>query len=122
VPDPGDSRKVKTALDAWYREHAIAYITGRIDLLWPRFEKTGIGRPPLIFRKVKTRWGSCSPQGRVMFNTELIKAPSDGIDYVVVHELCHLKYPKHDHSFYRLLGRLMPDWEKRKQRLEKAVL
>lgn len=122
VPDPTDSRKVKAALDAWYREHAVAYIGNRIEQLWPRFERTGIQRPPLIFRKVKTRWGSCSPQGRVMFNTELIKAPSDGIDYVVVHELCHLKYPKHDYSFYRLLGRIMPDWEKRKQRLEKTTL
>ncbi len=121
VPDPHDARKIKMALDAWYREHTISYISSRIEHLWPRFERTGIQRPPLIFRKMKTRWGSCSPQGRITFNTELIKAPSDCIDYVIVHELCHLKYPKHDRVFYRLLERIMPDWETRKKRLEQML-
>jgi hypothetical protein len=57
-----------------------------------------------------------------MLNTELIKAPIHCIDYVITHELCHLKYPSHDKKFYRLLSACMPDWERRKERLEKVTL
>ena len=57
-----------------------------------------------------------------MLNTELAKAPIHCIDYVVVHELCHLLSPEHSPKFYRLLSRILPDWEKRKERLEKVIL
>ncbi|MBL7068220.1 MAG: M48 family metallopeptidase [Candidatus Marinimicrobia bacterium] len=55
-------------------------------------------------------------------NTELVKVPLQCIDYVIVHELCHLVYPKHDTRFRSLLNRILPDWEKRKARLERVVI
>jgi predicted metal-dependent hydrolase len=55
-------------------------------------------------------------------NAKLVRAPRACIEYVVTHELCHLKRRDHDSAFYRLLGQAMPDWEKRKQRLEQALL
>jgi predicted metal-dependent hydrolase len=58
----------------------------------------------------------------ITFNTELIKAPTHCIDYVVLHELCHLVYEGHSAKFYHLLDVLMPDWKKRKERLEKVIL
>ncbi len=64
------------------------------------------------------RWGSCTPDGKVMLNLDLVKAPVDCIEYVIVHELCHKEVPHHGPEFYRLLSRFLPDWEERKERLE----
>jgi predicted metal-dependent hydrolase len=72
----------------------------------------------LQIRDMKTRWGSLSKGGILTLNIKLIAAPKECIEYVVVHELCHLKYPNHDKKFYRLLETRLPDWEKRKQKLE----
>jgi predicted metal-dependent hydrolase len=55
-------------------------------------------------------------------NVNLIRAPRRCIEYVVTHELCHLEHRDHDAKFFRLLGRLMPDWERRKRRLEASLL
>ena len=75
--------------------------------------------PPLIVRRLQSRWGSCSKAGRILLNTELVQAPTECIDYVIVPELCHLKVPDHSPAFFRLLARCMPDWERRKAKLEK---
>ena len=71
---------------------------------------------------MKRRWGSCSGTGRILLNTELVKAPVHCIDYVITHELCHLRFASHGPEFYRLLDRLMPDWRQRKERLERVGL
>ncbi len=81
-----------------------------------------VSMPKLIVRRIKTRWGSCSKNGTILLNTELIKAPVDCIDYVITHELCHLRIHEHTSAFYRLLSRCMPDWERRKARLEGITL
>ena len=82
----------------------------------------GAAVPIVRFRRMKKRWGSCSNGGVIMLNTELAKAPIHCIDYVILHELSHLLFLNHDRKFFRLLGRLLPDWKKRKERLEKVVI
>ena len=71
---------------------------------------------------MKRRWGSCGKNGTILLNTELVRAPVHCIDYVIVHELCHLRFPHHSQGFYRLLALLMPDWERRKARLEQVLI
>jgi predicted metal-dependent hydrolase len=68
------------------------------------------------------RWGSFSQRGVIYLNPELIKAPSHCIDYVVTHELCHLRHPNHTKSFYNLLSSVIPDWQMRKARLERVEI
>ncbi|NKJ02469.1 putative metal-dependent hydrolase [Novosphingobium sp. SG707] len=75
----------------------------------------------LIVRQLKQRWGSMSPGARVMLNRRLIEAPLDAIDYVITHELCHVTEPHHGATFFELLGKVMPDWRRRKQRRERAM-
>ena len=67
---------------------------------------------------MRVQWGSCSPTGRITLHPGLVRAPRECIDYVVLHELCHLA--SHDHSprFYRLLDRHLPGWKAVKQRLD----
>jgi predicted metal-dependent hydrolase len=68
------------------------------------------------------RWGSAQKNGRIYLNWDLVRTPSICIDYVVTHEVCHLKYAEHNQAFYRLLDRLFPRWREIKQRLERSEL
>jgi predicted metal-dependent hydrolase len=71
---------------------------------------------------MKKRWGSLSDKGTVTLNTNLIKAPKECIDYVVTHELCHLKYHDHSSEFYKLLDSVIPEWKKIKHKLELSMV
>ena len=68
------------------------------------------------------RWGSCTPNGKIILNPELIKAPKGSIEYVIIHELCHLIHHNHTKAFYNLQQRMMPDWKKWKERLEYSLV
>ena len=78
--------------------------------------RDGYSPSGLTIRKLEMRWRSMS--SRLLLNRRLIHAPTDAIDYVITQELCHLEEPNHGSAFFSLLGRAMPDWEKRKERLE----
>jgi len=106
---------------AWYAERA-AYQFPRIlkDCL-TLFDQYKLPEPILEIRKMEKRWGSCTPQGRIRLNVELIKAPKACIEYVIIHELCHLLEPNHKRAFYLLLEKMMPDWEEWKGRLERVM-
>lgn len=115
-------RLIESAVWKWYREQATDIFQER---LLGCLIKLGIsksdGPKTLLIRKYKARWGSMS-HGRVLgLNLDLIRAPIECIDYVIVHELCHLKFPNHGPKFWDLLERVMPDWQKRKQKLEKLT-
>ena len=69
-------------------------------------------------RYMRSQWGSCSVSGRIALNTHLVKVPERLIDYVVLHELCHLEHHDHSPRFYGLMRAHMPDWELRRQELD----
>ncbi|MGR3806641.1 M48 family metallopeptidase [Pasteurella testudinis] len=108
---------VKTMLDNWYKSRAKEVFAKRLHAL---LEQTlWINEsPPIRLQSMKTQWGNCSPQGRLTLNPHLIKAPSDCIDYVILHELCHLAEHNHSERFYRLMGQVLPNWQAIKQRLD----
>lgn len=107
-------------LEAWYRERAEKMLRERFEAVWDIFDYRA--KPGLNIRPMKTRWGSCSKKGNVTLNTRLIQAPSYCIDYVVMHELCHLIEHNHSPKYYKLLDRFMPDWKSRKKRLESVLI
>lgn len=115
-----DSERVKAMLHRWYLDRARQVFSEVINQCLMKFK--GHQRPRLIVRAMQSRWGSLSQAGSMTLNANLVRAPLACIEYVVTHELCHLQHRDHDASYFKLLGRVMPDWEQRKQRLEAALL
>jgi predicted metal-dependent hydrolase len=120
LPGKQDPARVKALLRCWYLERARAVFSDLLDTCLLHFKDSSC--PRLIVRTMQSRWGSLSRAGTITLNANLIRAPRPCIEYVVTRELCHFKHRNHNTEFFRLLGQLMPDWERRKQRLEAALL
>ena len=101
-PNPSQGH-IQKLLEEWYLQKASTCFHAVFHLVWERFTTTAVAKPSLKIRKMKTRWGSLSNRGRLTLNLDLIKAPKECIEYVVIHELCHLAHRHHDSDFYKLL-------------------
>ncbi|HBT5055704.1 TPA: M48 family metallopeptidase [Klebsiella pneumoniae] len=111
------AEKVLQLLTDWYKARAREVFAKRLSAMLEQALWVS-DSPPLRILTMQTQWGSCSPNGRVTLNPNLVKAPRECIDYVILHELCHLAEHNHSERFYRLMGQVMPDWEKTKKRLD----
>lgn len=107
---------VQRALVEWYRARAVHQIRAAVDQL---AERLGVDVGTVEVREMKTRWGSGGADGRVRFNWRIVMAPKRLLEYVVAHELCHIRHHDHSREFWRLLSRVMPDYEQRRRELEK---
>lgn len=114
--------QVQNILSDWYRDKARFHFENMLDEIFPRFLRFNINKPELVIREMPTRWGSCTPSGKVILNPELVKAPKRCIEYVIIHELCHLIHHNHTASFYKVQEKMMPDWKKWKDRLERILV
>ena len=115
-----DKAAIKRRLKQWYRERAQDYfarrlvqISGKIDWL--------DAAPRMKLTPMEYRWGSCSPSGSVNINPALIRAPRHCIDYVLTHEICHLKEHNHSKRFYALLEKYLPNWVATKAELDRLA-
>ena len=117
VTDRADTARVQDLLDSWYHEHARNIFEERLVACYPKMEHVGVPYPDIIVRAMSTRWGSCSAKSRITLNVKLVKVPKSYIDYVIFHELCHLAEPNHTARFYELLGRVLPNWEDLREKL-----
>jgi predicted metal-dependent hydrolase len=113
---------VKELLLQWYTDKARTQFAASLDRCWLKFKNMDADRPNLSIRRMQKRWGSLSKSGTLTLNTDLIRAPRECIDYVVMHELCHLKYHDHGPEFYKLLDSVSPGWEKVKHKLELSLV
>ncbi len=104
---------VREALAGWYREHARERLAERATW-WA--QRAGVPEPRVLVREQEKRWGSCGA-GVVRFNWRIIQAPMRLVDYVVAHEVVHLVHDDHGREFWAALGRLLPDYEARRERL-----
>lgn len=117
VSDGQDAEKVRQAVMYWYQERAGQMFQRIGDGCFEIGTRHGVPCVPLHMRWMRSRWGACSTKNRVTINLQLIKAPAHCIEYVIMHELCHLVHHNHSKAFYRLLSRCMPDWEARRELL-----
>jgi predicted metal-dependent hydrolase len=117
--EEGKKVTVKRNLINWYLEHAKEKIGERIG----RFGQQ-IGRWPanIEIKNQERRWGSCSPNGSIRFNWKIIMAPISVLDYVIVHELCHLIYSHHSTQFWQKVQSIIPDYRRRRDWLKENSL
>lgn len=116
----GDPKDIKGRVRAWYRAKARDYFTGKVTYLTDRLPWVNKA-PPIYLRSMERQWGSCSPSGRIILNPHLIKAPRDCIEYVIIHELAHLRHHDHGPEFRRLIDIHVPDWRNTKKHLDEMV-
>lgn len=121
VDAPKDSNKVRLLMLDWYTTHAKAYLDQRVSKYSAEILDGRAKTIDIQYGIMKSRWGTCSGDRYLKLNVELIKAPVPCVDYVVVHEICHLVQPNHDKKFYAMLNGVMPDWRERKSLLEKFI-
>ena len=107
---------VREALEGWYRAHAIQRLPERVER-W--YRRVGVKRPTVLIRSQQKRWASCDAKGHLRINWRIIQAPMRLVDYVVVHELAHLRHPGHTKAFWALVGRVLPDYESRREALRR---
>ena len=118
--NPSRPEAVEKQIIHWYRRQAEALFPERIQVIGGLFSTRG-DPSRVTVRKMKSRWGSCSSTGEICLNLLLMKAGLSQIDFVIAHELCHLRHFAHNASFYALLGEVMPDWKEQEVLLGQAV-
>lgn len=102
---------IKQALENWYKDKAKEKIKERVIYYQNYFD---IKPTKIIVKDQQKRWGSCTTKQELLFNWKCIMAPSPVLDYIVVHEMCHLVHMNHSKEFWQLLKRVLPDYESRK--------
>jgi predicted metal-dependent hydrolase len=116
-----DKSRVKYLVKDWYIQNAKTKFHKLAKPLILGFKKHKVEPTAIVLREMARRWGSCTPNGKIMLNPELVKAPKGCIEYVIIHELCHLIHHDHTQKFIDLQTKEMPDWEKWKSKLEKLL-
>ena len=117
-----DKNVIQNSLKQWYKDRAEQHFNQLFNELKPISKSFYNEEPVLTYRWMKKRWGSCDKHGKIHLNLELIKTPKKCIEYVIIHELCHLKYLNHSNAFYTLLEQVYPDWKATKDRLERLMV
>jgi predicted metal-dependent hydrolase len=116
LPDGANrSNLVRDAVIRWYKLNALRKIKEKVR----RYSKVmGLAPKSIGIKTFKSRWGSCSPTGELDFNWVIVMAPNRVVDYVVIHELCHLKQLDHSPKFWKEVERVMPDYAEHKEWLK----
>lgn len=122
VPVPGHlhgsdrARPVRHAIRTWLKAHAERRLPLRLAAICKRF---GIDTPRIVVREQRKRWGSCDAKGTLRMNWRIIQAAPSLIDYVLVHELVHLRHQNHTRAFWAEVERMMPEYEQRRRELRR---
>ena len=119
-----DDKYFQKMFEKWWRNTALELYQKEAKKLYNKvFRKYKIEEPHIVVRKMKTMWGSCTPQkGKITLNEYLLKADIRCIQYVILHEMTHLMIPNHSREFYDFLTIHMPDWKERKKVLDLEVV
>lgn len=114
-----DKEKLRNSMEEWYREKALEKVVERVDYFQSYFSVT----PRAIkVKEQKRRWASCTSTKDLLFNWRCVMAPLYVLDYIVVHEMCHMIHLNHSSNYWNLVESIMPDYKKRKEWLKKHGL
>lgn len=112
-----DSKSVKAMLYNCYKNEAATIFPESLNRILQKYKEYNFHPTSLVIRTMRRRWGSCSNKGIITLNTELIRLPEVYMEYVIIHELCHLRQHNHGPLFYKLLSELFPEWKKARKEL-----
>jgi predicted metal-dependent hydrolase len=121
LSNTNDTLKIKGMLDKWYKEAANETFKKRLEEILYKYRFYGFSPADFTVRSLKSRWGSCTTRGKITLNADLIKLDPVYAEYVILHELCHLKYHNHGKDYYRLLEELVPDYKSIRRELRKHI-
>jgi predicted metal-dependent hydrolase len=113
------SSNARVLVETWYREQANQIFQERLSACYTKLAREKIPYPKISIRRMQSSWGSCSAKSMITLNIKLIQVPMEYIDYVITHELCHLKHLHHEAQYYKLLSRVMPGWQVKKDKLDR---
>lgn len=113
---------VRELVQHWYAAQARHVLRARWEAQRGVWARHGAQASRVIVRPLRNRWGSMTPAGTLVLNSDLVRASPQLIDYVIAHEMTHVLHPDHGKEWRGLLTRVMPDWEQRKARLESQLL
>ena len=117
--EKADAKRIQTLYESWLMARAEALFLSKVK---EYASKIGVHPKRIIIKKLRKRWGSATQNGILNLNVNLLKAPEDVIDYVILHELCHLKIKDHSHRFWNLVGSQMPNYKQKAEWLSTNVL
>lgn len=102
----------------WSRRKKLSYLSRICQDIYPSFSVLGISYPEIRMRKMKSCWGTCNSQRKIVtLNEKLLQVPRDCASYVAIHEFCHLLVPNHSSEFHLLMTRMCPEWKELKKKL-----
>lgn len=111
--------KLKKKIIGWYKEFAMKTILPRLSQFASMLK---VSPSEVKVRSYNSRWGACRQDGRVIFNWRIIQAPLEIVDYVIIHELCHLKHMNHSKQFWNSVASLCPNYKELRKWLKENVL
>ncbi len=109
---------IHAMLESWFRIIARRMLTVQFRKVLGKYNDFGFAPSGFSVRTMKKRWGSCSNRGKIGISSDLIRLDEDFAEYVMVHELCHLKHHNHGEGFYKLLSQVYPDWKNKRNQLK----
>jgi hypothetical protein len=116
-----DTELIRKLLYKGYKNEAVRLFPELMNKVISEHQSQIFKPTGLVIRTMKRRWGSCSNRGKITLSTELIKLSDFHIEYVITHELCHLKHHNHGPRFYELLSELFPGWKSARKELRKYI-
>lgn len=116
VPNIDDYAQIEHVLQQYYKDIAKRILPKMVQDIYPQFASAGIPCPKLSLRRMKSRWGSCTPQtAHMSLNILLVRLPISCIEHVIYHEFCHFFHANHSKAFYSCLEKFCPDWKKQRE-------
>lgn len=112
---------IKAMLEGWFKFIAQGRLTQKFREILVRYSDYGFRPTGFVVRTMKKRWGSCSSKGKIAISYDLIRLDDVYGEYVIIHELCHLKHHNHSADYYRLLSELYPNWKQVREKLKKYI-
>jgi predicted metal-dependent hydrolase len=112
---------IKAMLEGWFKYIAQNKLTAKFSEILLKYKEYGFSPSAFVVRTMKKRWGSCSSKGKIAISYDLIRLDERYAEYVIIHELCHLKHHNHGSNYYKLLSEVYPNWKKVRKELQKYI-